>query len=202
MEYTSALDLLNEKSWATADKRTKLGALQAIEDEMARRQGRDPAKVVQQKMDPIPGLKDVIKGGQYSMLGRAIVVNEALIDPGRPIGGKSAMEELVGIVIHEGRHCYQFDAVSGDISHSNKGQLQDWKANYASYTPVEVSLKGYRLQPIESDAYGYSRSWQKIVLTEALDRKASIEAKPAVQNAPESLMFAKKEPKRAAGRPR
>lgn len=141
------------KKWSKLDSFQRIEALQQLENSMALEQGRI-ARRIQYDNTMSPETR-----GQYSPMQPTILrVNAALIDS--PDGNYQAMQTT----IHEGRHAYQDDCVTGRINplKQDKELVELWRHNMpgrgGEYNSPAKGFTGYRFQPVEADANRYAKS--------------------------------------------
>lgn len=144
------------KNLDTSDKRLKV--LQELECEMAKKQGRTRAieegRTVVYKL-----LKEKICGFYIDESSSKLYINKRHLDS----NDEFMNYEVVDIVIHEGYHAYQNDAVRGRrLSKKPKEtKLQLWARNIVIKNDFEdddndYKNVDYRFQPRENDAYNYT----------------------------------------------
>jgi hypothetical protein len=66
--------------------------------------------------------------------------------------------EVMEMILHTGRHAYQYFAVSHPEKHSNREEVHAWGANFARYLRFEENPWAYANQPIEVDAGRYAQA--------------------------------------------
>jgi hypothetical protein len=177
MTYKEALLNLDDKKWHAMGDSGKLETLQAIENEMATRQNRTPCTVRGQAIQP--DANGNITLGYYSSDMKQITVNTAQLQKDAKYGGQ--IFEHVDTVIHEGRHAYQHQAVSGQIRH-DPGETAEWAENMKPGHYVSgngKNIERYYNQPVERDAYGYAEKMTEKVRQEQV--KAQQEAQSEEQ---------------------
>lgn len=162
--YSAALHNLTDETWRRLETGEKMAILQAIENETAVRENRQPCVLVPEY---IPSSEEEgITMGYYSRGTRLITINtEQLAPPGKY---SNDYREMVDTVLHEGRHAYQHQAVLGEIEHDDKEELAAWAENMkpGHYISYERNPRGYYNQPIERDARSFAEERLRIVETE------------------------------------
>ena len=153
--YNDALQSLSTEKWNQLSVQEKLDALQAVENEVASREGRAPCKVQGQY---IQSDGRGITLGYYSRTDRTITINTEQLESSSKYGNDYKVH--LDTVLHEGRHAYQHQAVIGEINHDNKEELIAWTDNMqpGHYITYEKNPRGYFSQPIEQDARGFAQS--------------------------------------------
>jgi antirestriction protein ArdC/phage/plasmid primase-like uncharacterized protein/predicted RNA methylase len=124
-------------------------ALQELEEDYARVQGRAPYRVSEEDLGP-----DV-----YGKLGKGeIIVNSRFVTDTQ-FEDVPAFRAL-SAVIHEGRHAFQLAAIDGYAAHDNQSEVEKWKENLVAYIDARKLKPGYyyayRLQPLERDAHDFA----------------------------------------------
>lgn len=160
--YSAALQNLTDETWRGLQVDEKLAVLRAIEQETALREGRQPCKVVGEF---IPSGEDGITLGYYNRGTRLITINTEQLDPQGKYGNNYG--RMVNTILHEGRHAYQHQAVTGEIEHDDKKELAAWADNMqpGHYITYERNPRGYFNQPIERDARSFAE--ERLRLLEA-----------------------------------
>lgn len=67
--------------------------------------------------------------------------------------------------MHEGRHSYQHQAVTGVIIH-DETETKVWNENFQKYITFQEDPKGYYTQPVEVDARNYASQRYQEILSE------------------------------------
>lgn len=151
--------LFGTESWEGMTAQQRLDALQEIENRFAGREGREPYRVLvipPEQHDPgvqgymvfEPGSRPMIYLNQYYFGGGADYLDSTYNAVG-------ALET----VLHEGRHCYQYEAVLNGNDRVDPDTLQAWAANIMRYIPSDGTNAGfgvYEFQPLERDANGFA----------------------------------------------
>lgn len=143
-------DIFHITNWEKATYNEKLAALQALENDYAARQGRPPCTIQPEELDP-----DEV--GYYFNEDNTILINKEFLiglDPEHEWAHISHYM-CVNTILHEGRHAYQYFAMSHDVHH-DKEEVRKWRENAKIYYTSEIDL--YRLQPLERDAYDYAET--------------------------------------------
>lgn len=186
--FHAALAALTDDKWNSMSIQEKLSTLQAVENEIAVREGRTFCQVSGKY---IVSDRDSIILGSYSREMRDITINtEQLAEQSEY--GRDYRTHL-DTILHEGRHSYQHQAVLGEITHSDPEMVKAWADNMAPghYIRYEHNPKAYFDQPIERDAAQFAQETaaaleqEKAALLEQLgadqelalvDQKESVEA--------------------------
>jgi len=145
--YQDSLHLLNDSEWSKLSIQNRTSVMQSVENEVARREGRTPCNVSLFSEPPKDGR---IIAGQYNRENRNIEINDY------HLRGKSS--DCLDTILHEGRHAYQNQAVSSEINHYNKAEVDAWRNNMkpGHYIQPEENRRAYYRQPIEADAREYA----------------------------------------------
>lgn len=153
--YNDALQSLSSEEWNKLSVQEKLDTLQAVENEVAVREGRAPCKVQGQYIQSDSRGTTL---GYYSRTDRTITINTEQLDSRSKYGNDYKVH--LDTVLHEGRHAYQHQAVRGEIKHENSEELAAWTDNMqpGHYVTFEKNPRGYFSQPIEQDARSYAKS--------------------------------------------
>lgn len=161
--YSVALHLLTNSNWGRLQDNEKIAVLQAIENEVATREYRNPCQIVSEY---IPSDEDGITLGYYNRGNRLITINAEQFDPQQKYGDD--YRTMVETVLHEGRHAYQHQAVLGEIEHSNPDELAAWSENMqpGHYITFERNPRGYYNQPIEKDARNFASEYLNLLENE------------------------------------
>lgn len=145
------VDNFSTSNWQGLSHQQRVDALQGLENNMASRQGRAPRIVTPDWNMPRT------RHGEYKPENAdRLHINFRLIDNNN--GSYQAMQTM----IHEGRHAYQHDCVQGKIiaQPEDQGKVKSWKHNMPIPGSSGVYCKNgidYRYQPVEADAYNYSK---------------------------------------------
>jgi len=143
------IEILRKNMWAFLSDDEKHAALNEIEKETAASEGREPRKVVFEKIEA---------DGYFDEDKLRLVVNKDIID-------QSA--RVIATVLHEGRHSYQYDVINGKFNNKNR---IDWQKNWNAYLEPEVNGNeyfDYCLQPIEYDAETFALKRLKKIANKA-----------------------------------
>lgn len=152
-------DILHSKNWRISSINERKIALEQLEHDMARKQGREPVKIVYKSLP-------MYNYGQYDHSNRTMVLNNSLIrDPSENV-------HAIETVIHEGRHAYQFTVTDGDLEPSKFDEAEKWLQNRFYYFP-EDTYHRYYYQPIERDAHQYSFEQTKRIYADLIKRYGS-----------------------------
>lgn len=179
--YEDALRQLTPEAWSKLNEQQKLDTLQAVENEMAAREGRTPCTV---KGSYIQSDSRGITMGYYSRADRTITINTEQLDPNSKYGNNYTAH--LDTVLHEGRHAYQHQAVLGEVKHDNDAELAAWKDNMkpGHYISYEKNPRGYYAQPIERDARSFA---QGATVAVENDKQLLKEKMAMEQNSPKVL---------------
>lgn len=96
--------------------------------------------------------------GAYNWADKKVCFNlvELMVDADHP-DFKAHVENFIDTVIHEERHAVQHRAMTEpgfwNVTESVRGE---WAYNLENYIRPEVDARGYRLQPIENDAFTFA----------------------------------------------
>ena len=135
-------------NWKSLSDGARKKQLQALENDMAKEQGRKPRRVV---IDPAYS-----DGGCYTTDGKG----GGTIHVSRNDLHKNSFE-CMDTVIHEGRHAYQDDVINNRITNSEADDIKlSWAHNDLDgcyITNSEGSCCDYYYQPQEADAYGFAK---------------------------------------------
>jgi hypothetical protein len=145
--YQNSLALLNESEWDKLSGQNKAAVLQSVENEVARREMRQPCNISLFSKPPQNGS---ISAGYYDPKSGDIKLNAYHLTENPT--------ECLNTVLHEGRHDYQNKAVKGEINHHNQAELKAWRDNMqpGHYIDPEKNRWAYYRQPIEADARNYA----------------------------------------------
>lgn len=150
IEYLQSIEELQSSNWEGLKPTERLDALRTLESRLAEMQGRPPLPIVAEKMD---------SAGFFD--GNALHINlEHINDP-------SYRLEVIDTVAHEGRHAYQYYAVTHPGFHPNTQEVVYWAANQQAYFhPKEIAgrfgAEYYMYQPVELDAWRYGEMTQNV----------------------------------------
>lgn len=153
--------LFGTEAWAQLDEHQRLDALQEIENRIAAREGREPYRVALVPDDEWePGLMGYM---QFSMTERPTIhLNGCFFMDAEDLDfldmDYSAVTAL-HTLLHEGRHCFQREAVVNGDDRIDPGTLRDWAANVVHYfcdDETEGQFGVYEFQPLERDANAFA----------------------------------------------
>ncbi|RCX15483.1 hypothetical protein DFR58_11365 [Anaerobacterium chartisolvens] len=162
MTYNESLKCFQQSRWESLSVEEKAEAMQAMENEMALRSGREPCKVHISRE-----WCDDDKLGVYDCESRTIQVNGWQLE-NLSLHGNEADSHLETI-LHEGRHAYQYDAVTGKIDHPDKQEVEVWTENMKEENCVQPgpgNEDAYNNQPIERDANDFAQETMRQVKEE------------------------------------
>lgn len=153
--------LFGTDRWAGLNAQQRLHALQEIENRFAWREGRTPCRVMVLPEDEQASESDGYLCGQmdyYADGGPAIYLNGGYLGIGADADYMaSAFNSAAALdtLLHEGRHCYQEQAVQEGNLPVDPDTLRNWGVNSLHYINSDYSDVGaaiYEFQPIERDA--------------------------------------------------
>ena len=175
-DYDSVLQALTDGNWNSLNVDEKLNVLQAVENEIAVREGRQPCQV---SGEFIPSSDDAVTLGYYSQTTRDITINTEQLAPQSKYGNDYKVH--LDTILHEGRHAYQHQVVLGEIEHPDPQIVQSWADNMAPghYITYERNPRGYYSQPIERDARDFARE-KAITIEQEKELALNPEPKPIV----------------------
>ena len=140
--------MFSPDEWLVKSYEERLDALQNVEFEEARRQGRPSNVVFGDKLPPY-------ENGSYrpsgNAFGGAICVNEELIKNDRP-------HETLKCLFHESRHAYQHHEAALPEASGDPERALLFRHNIDNYISPQEDYEGYRDQPIEVDARSYAEN--------------------------------------------
>lgn len=184
--FQSALEALTDDRWNALTTQEKLNTLQAIENEVAEREGRASCQVSGRY---IPSTPEGVTLGYYNRGMRDITINTEQLMEQSQYGNDYRVH--LDTVLHEGRHAYQHQAVMGEIIHAEPEQVKAWADNMAPghYITFERNPRAYAAQPIERDAREFARDAAFAIEQErdALLEKLSMNREPASGASAEEL---------------
>jgi hypothetical protein len=143
-ESLAELEELTPTTWSSLTLKDKLKALQVVEDRMASLQGRPGLRVVTAFLNGY---------GECDINNQRVVLNHLHLLRDRPV------DEIVNTVIHEGRHAYQYFAVTHAGVLSDTPVVASWAENLAPGNYLNAEQFGqelYESQPVELDAWDYA----------------------------------------------
>ena len=146
--------LFTDEKWASMKTASRLALLQEIENRRAAADGREPAKVCVGDKNEFshPGSLGVY----FDEVGE-IHLNYRYFSDQSPLhSGAGAL----GVLLHEGRHAYQFFRIRNGINDQSAEILKEWLSSTGFYQSPDGSALGmalYALQSIEDDARRFSR---------------------------------------------
>lgn len=162
--------IFHTSNWFYATPEERLEALQSLENEYARLQGRSPARVriLENPIKTDFGVQyaQYIPGNRFRR--DIIEIEKELID--FSIAGNKKISFRVTNVfachalLHEGRHAYQQYAIDHPEIHSDKEQVQMWKENNEVYFYRPAHY--YHFQPVELDAEKFAKNEMKKIFRE------------------------------------
>ena len=151
-------------NWRKLDFSERRSCLQQAENQMALQQGRSPRTVLTESMPDKNGSHTL---GYYDQkMPQYIVLNE------QDVGLSENGYQMLETTIHEGRHAYQHDAVSGKIDAAESIETQElWAKNSEPncYVRPDEDIVDYRFGPLERDANDYADSQMNQVFAKSKD---------------------------------
>ena len=159
MTYEDCLKLTADK-WNALDVDTKVEILNTLEAH--------EAEVNSRIACPVEGRflytgNDGIVMGQYDRNTCKIYINDSQLAPDSKYGASS--DRILTTLLHEGRHSYQHQAVTGVIIH-DETETKVWNENFQKYITFQEDPKGYYTQPVEVDARNYASQRYQEILSE------------------------------------
>src|SRR5262249_55978430 len=146
---------LQADRWPSLGPIQKLEVAQQIEDAHAAATGRPPAAIVlDTNLDP--NIRGEFRSGldaNFQPVGKPALV----LNPSR-LSSNVSGPEFTNTVIHEGRHGYQYFAVTDPGVHYDPAQVNAWRTNLSPGGYRDVPTFGfwpYRWQPVEADAHRF-----------------------------------------------
>ena len=137
----------SEENFMAASRADRMQAYQDLENDMAAKQGRAPRQVVFENLDP-----DIC--GQYQYNDGKIHMQKSYLD--KPNNRFDGMDT----VIHEGRHAYQHDCMTGLAKPDTKMQenLEGMRISNLPgvYSASTKTNEDYHSNPEEYDAHSYA----------------------------------------------
>ena len=122
--------------------------LQQLEDQIAKKQKRVPAKVIEKVFLN----QDKTIASMYLKDENKIIVNKVVFDKFNDI-------ELIGMILHEGRHAYQWAQVMNPSdSEEDIFLIQQWKDEFSLHQHMSIDCQdeAYLMLSIEIDAIAYA----------------------------------------------
>lgn len=142
-EQIAKTEGLTTHDWMKSSSLERLNTLQNVENELAEIQKRQPKKVVAEPMD---------SWGYYTEADDRIHLNPELL------ANPNLRDKAIETIAHEGRHAYQWHAITHQGFHSNQKEVEYWAANWDPRHYLSGNLYGFDLyshQPVELDAFKY-----------------------------------------------
>jgi hypothetical protein len=143
------VSMFETSNWEKLSRRRRVEALQGLENSMAAEQGRSPRAVKSTKFK-----ESGIRGQYRPQDTGSLHISKSLIKSND--GNYQAMQTA----IHEGRHAYQDDCVTGKTNPSpqDKGKVASWSHNMPGHGGAYYNSGApYRYQPVEADANDYAK---------------------------------------------
>lgn len=163
MVYPEEVKIFAGEKWDKATFKERMAALQSVEKFLAKQSGREPRTVTAKVNYP--------QLGGFNQTKPELIINQELVREG--ISRRGDNYNALATVIHEGRHSFQHDAVTGKIP-TSESQLSKWEKNFypGVYTESKQGLADHHFQPIESDAREYTNNTLKQFETAFADDKS------------------------------
>ena len=168
--YNESLLFLNDSKWEKLDCENRTAVLQAIENEMAKMDGRDSCTVRAEQIAPHAKNVEII-GTFTGSEPQSITVNKDLLES----AGENAPNfiEFVEAVIHGGRHAYQLLAAEGRVQHSSLHEVVEWGLEFSSKTIDDrQNPKAFYHQSSETDARAYTANMLSKVIRDIFQDKS------------------------------
>ncbi|RAL22603.1 hypothetical protein [Thermoflavimicrobium daqui] len=137
--------IFHSSNWKRSSYNERLEALTKLEEEFARKQGRESCPVKED--DTL----DFYECGYYDPNEKAIYINSKHLEDHQDYSYLNYL--AVETIIHEGRHAYQDHCIEAGL-HDDKEELQKWIENDIDYYEDPPFL--YRFQILERDANDYA----------------------------------------------
>ena len=164
MTYQESL-LLTGNEWTSLSDGKKIEVLQTIENHMAYESNRVSVPVEGRFLHT--GSDGIVLGSYDPRSGR-IYINVSQFDSESMYGKDSST--IVTTCLHEGRHAYQHQVVSGIVQHDDPNEAAAWSENLkdGNYISFEENPRGYYEQPVEVDAREFAACRYKEMMSERL----------------------------------
>ena len=134
-----------KRRWLRYNTNKRLRIYQALEKKFAKKQGREPLRVVLHPEDNWNCLgMFTVKNGEK----RIVLNDDLLVDIKLRFHGMET-------ILHEGRHAYQYEVVNRKLPWY-AFRAKRWKKNWNGYIPSAQSSAAYNHQIIERDAQKYA----------------------------------------------
>jgi len=153
--YEESLNKLNDNQWNNLSVAEKVGVLQSVENEMAKRYHRLPCKV---SAEPMVCKYGGIQLGGYGAFDKEITLNSLQLESNSEFG--KDYKNALNTILHEGRHAYQDQAVLGYVNHRDISEMQTWRNNMmpGGYISFNQNPQRYYRQPVEQDAREFAEN--------------------------------------------
>ena len=152
--------------WKDLDDKKKIEVLQSIEDHMALESNRIPAHIEGKFLHTG---SDGIVLGSFDRSSGCIYINSSQFDSESMYGKDSSY--LIKACLHEGRHSYQNQVLSGEVMHDDTAETALWRKNLeeGNYIKFSENPRRYYDQPVEKDAREFSEQRYEKLLTERIN---------------------------------
>jgi hypothetical protein len=139
----------SKKTWDNADLDERMKILQEFYDESQKIMGTDAEPNI--NFEEVPNIN-----GQYSP-----TTNTVTIPPSRITASDGYIR--LKTVMHELRHCYQWESVEDPDAHIvDEDTRKAWKDNWYNYVDSNADRTGYYQQPIEWDAFNFATQYDRV----------------------------------------
>jgi len=145
--------LTNE--WHRLSEKEKLAVLQVIENEVARRDGRESYTVVSVDFDDINTRGECDDETKTIRISSEILKNEPLYNEDEPED-----YDVVSILLHEGFHAYQYQVINGSVEFSYNYKKEKWNYELNNYITYEENHNKYAGQLVEVNARRFAMSYK------------------------------------------
>lgn len=148
-EYLNNLSDIKYENWVSLSNSERIGVIQRIEIQAAKLGCREPLMI-----EVVP--MNAMDYGYMDWANKKIALNENLVYSDK----YDDYRQCIKILIHEGRHAYQYSNTLIERTEPNDEKFLSWKINIdTGYCSAELfGLKRYYLQPLEVDARVFSES--------------------------------------------
>lgn len=156
-EVLCNVEELKIEKWKSLSLEERLDVLQRIENSVAAIEHRPACEV---KMHKLSGANGCFSEDVGITINTDRMQNSA--------DSQESLDKLIGTLIHEGRHAYQFYNISTRMVHSSAAQVEEWAKNWPNYFDGhsieiagqhvrtnflrETGIRLYYYQPVEADA--------------------------------------------------
>jgi hypothetical protein len=134
--------MITRQNWANMDSNERLEALQDLEYNEAKAQGRAPTVLVSENM----GANEM---GEYNKELNQISINQDLLQA-------DSLDQCLETYFHEERHAQQQHDADYPMIANDPVQAEEWAKNFENYVSPEENFAAYENQPVEADAREYA----------------------------------------------